>query len=789
VPRHDGPLVGRDEALGRLEDALTAAAAERRCGVVTVLGEPGIGKSRLARELVRRRRGDVELLVGRCVSVGEGATFVPLLSALRHVEAAAALEHEPDALLALERLASLADGTNAVSLGEASWAVRRLLEALAARRPVLLVLDDVHWAEPGLLDLIDYLADRAEAPLLVVCLARPQLARALGETIVLDPLEDEHMRLVVEALAELDDRKRSEIVELAEGNPLFAEQLVAYAAAATKGLPPTLEAVLAGRLGQLDPEERAVLQRAAVFGREFTRGGVTALLDAPPDAELSSLRRQGFIRPAADAVAEAGDDAYRFHHVLLRDAAYATVTRRDRATLHERAAAWLDRDGQGDDALVGYHLEQATELRHALQEPADEIAALAGERLGLAAMRAWRQNDARAAVGLLRRATTLLPAGERRAELLCELWIAERVLGGSSDALERAGDDARIAKSAKVDAWIRLERAALAFGDGNASAADVLETSARSIEVFEAARDARAASRALLAAVSVHEWACRYADSTAAAETAVEAYERASFSPAAANLPLSYGLLYGPVHVRDAIARCTDVRSRSSDRLSTAHAATALGALAALEERFDDARQLRDEAYAIYTDVGVERMVNTGWGAVAVLVERRAGELDAAAAIARAARDYFAERHERPYESTWAARLAELLYWSAEYEASARAVAEAREGAVDHDVYVQFLWRSTAAKLAARENLSEEGERLSEEALQLAGASDSPLLLADLWVARAEVLALGGKLEAADGAAERAKALLQEKGDTAGLAEIERLLSPRQTESPTGLSV
>ncbi|HET9738585.1 MAG TPA: BTAD domain-containing putative transcriptional regulator, partial [Solirubrobacteraceae bacterium] len=187
VRRHDAPLVGRSEELGRLEDALATAHVERRCHVVTVVGEPGIGKSRLARELVRQRRGDVELLVGRCVSFGDGATFAPLQSAMRDADAEEALEHEPEASLVLERLAALAEGSDAVSLGEAYWAVRRLLEALAGRRPVLFVLDDVHWAEPGLLDLVDYLTDRVDAPLLVLCLARPELARTPGAKIVLDP--------------------------------------------------------------------------------------------------------------------------------------------------------------------------------------------------------------------------------------------------------------------------------------------------------------------------------------------------------------------------------------------------------------------------------------------------------------------------------------------------------------------------------------------------------------------------------------------------------------------------
>ena len=150
------------------------------------------------------------------------------------------------------------------------------------------------------------------------------------------------------------------VVALAEGNALYAEQLASFASEGGEGLPPTLEAVLAGRLGRLADSERAVLQRAAVAGREFSRGVVAALSDEPVDAALSSLSRRSFVHPSGGAAP--GDDGYRFHHVLLRDTAYATLTKADRATLHERTAAWLDRDGSGDDALVGYHLEQAASL-------------------------------------------------------------------------------------------------------------------------------------------------------------------------------------------------------------------------------------------------------------------------------------------------------------------------------------------------------------------------------------------------------------------------------------------
>ena len=196
--RLDLPLVGRVAELERLCNAFDETVAERRCRVVTVLGEPGIGKTRLAREVAQRLNENATVLVARCLSYGEGATFLPLLAALRRAEPEQTLRDEPDADLVVERLAALADGSDASSLGESYWAVRRLLETLAARTPVLLVLDDVHWAEPALLDLVDYLAERVAAPLLAVCLARPELERPLGETLTLGPLAAVEARAVAE---------------------------------------------------------------------------------------------------------------------------------------------------------------------------------------------------------------------------------------------------------------------------------------------------------------------------------------------------------------------------------------------------------------------------------------------------------------------------------------------------------------------------------------------------------------------------------------------------------------
>jgi DNA-binding SARP family transcriptional activator len=233
--RLEAPLVGREEELEQLGAALAAAREAGRCRVVTVVGEPGIGKTRLARELATRAGAETTVLVGRCIAHGDGATFLPLLSALRRADPAHALAGEADAELVLERLTALAEGGQAVPLGESYWAVRRLLEALARAKPVLLVLDDVHWAERALIDLVEYLADRAAARLLVLCLARPHLERPLGDRLDLGPLDEDETRAVVVGTAELDEATSARIAELAEGNALYAEQLATFAAEGGEG--------------------------------------------------------------------------------------------------------------------------------------------------------------------------------------------------------------------------------------------------------------------------------------------------------------------------------------------------------------------------------------------------------------------------------------------------------------------------------------------------------------------------------------------------------------------------
>jgi tetratricopeptide (TPR) repeat protein len=446
----DAPFVGRNDELERLESALATATETRMPQLATIVGVPGIGKSRLARELLGRVPARV--VVGRCLSYGEGITYWPLQEIAAQIEdLRSALKGAIDAELAAIRIeAALGLRDTPVSPEEIAWGVRRLFEALAAQGPLVAVFDDIHWAEPTFLDLIEYVASFAhDVPLLVLCTARPDIydlrptwtaPKPNATVITLQALSGSDSETLVEQLVEVAEETRERIVRAAEGNPLFVEQLVAMQAESGDVLevPPTLQALLSARIDRLGEEERAAAQRGSVEGRLFHRGAVAALLSEPERADLGahllSLVRKELIRP--DLATLPGDDAFRFGHILIRDAAYDAIPKRQRAALHERFADWLE-ERLGDDAadeVVGYHLEQAYLYEAELGTPDQSVGNRAAERLAAAARAATARSDIAAAVNLLGRAVELATDGANRPLLLVGLGKALN----EADELERS---------------------------------------------------------------------------------------------------------------------------------------------------------------------------------------------------------------------------------------------------------------------------------------------------------------------------------------------------------------
>jgi len=781
TPRDDTPLVGRIDELARVRAALAAGTG----ATFTVVGEAGIGKSRLARELVRTFEGAV--LVGRCAAYGEGATFVPLLDALRGVDAAAALAGSDDAELVTTRIAALEGAGQAPgTLGESYWAVRRLLESLASVRPLLLVLDDVHWAEPALLDLVDYVDARVgETPVRVLCLARPELLEQrpawAARHLSLEPLADEETRELVAATAELEDDARERIVALAEGNPLYAQQLAAYAAESGKALEPgampaTIDAVLAGRLGRLDADERATLQRAAVVGRIFSRGAVAAL--APPDlavdAHLLALARRGFVKALPGPLP--GDDAYRFHHGLLRDAAYATLTKDQRAELHAGVAAWLDRDGPGDDALVGYHLGRAAELH-----PDPEVAGAAGERLGRAGYRAAARGDTSAAGGLLERAVALLPSGPRRNELLWELAIQRSLVGHgeATTTLEEAASEAARHGDDRVAARATVERAARGLNTDEIGPDEVLAAAENALATLEREQDVRGQGRAWLAVVAAYNFRCDMARMGEAAARAEACGRSIGFSTAASLSAQATALCWGSVPVPAAIEACLALLDRA-DRAGRANVLAALGVLHAMLGGFDDADALLRESAAAYDEVGLVVTRHTTWALAAIAVTRLSGRDADAESLARESMTALVAFDSRAHAAMRAIQLAELAL---DRDDAAEAKPLLRDGkrlASKHDVLVRFMLLRARARLEARTGDAQRAESLAQRAVKLSETTDELTARAETLVALAEVVALAGRLDEAAKAGDRAEGLFAERENIAGRDRARALLAQRQ---------
>jgi class 3 adenylate cyclase len=366
--RFDSLLVGRELELRVLADALERVRAGPRCELVTVIGSAGVGKSRLVAEFLEGL--DAIVVRGRCLSYGDGITYWPVVEALKQLESRlSGLELDPPTR---EALGVLLGDEGMSSIDEIAWAFRKLLEAVASRQPLVTVFDDIQWGEEPLLDLVEHIAFVSTgAPILLLCMARPELLDrrgGWGGVMRLEPLDGEDAERLLGARIggrQLARADRERILGAAGGNPLFVEEMAAMLHESHDGdvvVPPTLQGLLAARLDQLEAAERTVLEHGAIEGEVFHRSAVQALTPQEPrlTTRLTALVRRELIRPDHGQIAR--DDAFRFRHLLIRDAAYEATPKATRADLHERLAAWLEEQAtelvELDD-LLGHHLEQA----------------------------------------------------------------------------------------------------------------------------------------------------------------------------------------------------------------------------------------------------------------------------------------------------------------------------------------------------------------------------------------------------------------------------------------------
>jgi predicted ATPase/class 3 adenylate cyclase len=829
VPGHarrlDAPMVGRGRPLRLLQDAFEAAAADRACHLVTVLGTAGVGKSRLAAELLAEVGGRATVLQGRCLPYGEGITYWPVTELLREAAgltdadgpaaARAKLQavlagDERDALVAerlagLLGLAELGDGAD-----ELPWAVRRLLESLARERPLVVLLDDLHWAEPTLLDLVEHVADWSrEAPILLCCLARPELLDARpgwgggkfnASSLLLQPLGAADSERLVEHLlgrAMLAEAARRHIVETAEGNPLFVEELLGMLIddgllvrsdggwAPTTDLsvvpvPTSIATLLTARMEQLDHEERAVVGRASVIGQTFYRDAVAELsADADPQTvgqRLSALVRRELVRPAASDVA--GQEAFRFRHVLLRDAAYAGLPKALRAELHERFAAWLQRAAgerlREHPELLAYHLEQAYRLRTELG-PVDDrgraLAASAAEWLTQAGRRALALGDMPAVGKLLQRAVELLPAGAPgRPELLVDLGsalletgtieLADAVLAEAAGAVDLTADPRR--------AWrVRLDCLLLRFVHGREQRSndEVGREAERAIAALTELGDDAGLARAWLLLGEVHNVLGRMAAMAEAAERAMDHARRAGDLPRVdlAISRLGIALPFGPMPVEEAIGRMRELLDQTRGRRWEAWTLRAMARLEARRGRFAEARALLAKGMAIVEELGLRFSLSlfllTGGE-----IEAFAGEPAAAERQLRDSYELCKRLGDKRYIEV-ATNLAEVLHLQGRDE-EALWFTEEVEALAEQDIPEQFLWRKARAKVLAARGEVEEAERLAREAVALAERTDHLEEHANALMTLAEVLRRAGRADEATPALRDALDLLRQKGNT-----------------------
>jgi hypothetical protein len=545
--------------------------------------------------------------------------------------------------------------------------------------------------------------------------------------------------------------------------------------------PPTVEALLASRFDRLDPRELAVLRRASVIGRRFSR---EELDDLTPQEErkrtlnhLVDLAERALIHPA--------EDLFRFHHVLVRDVAYRGIPKAERAELHEHAARALDRR-DGADELTGYHFEQAYRYLTELARPdehARELAAAGGERLGTAGIRAWKRADMPATLSLLSRAVDLLPEGdELRRELRCELGAAFHGRGdleAAQQILAEAVEESSAAKDERLTLRARIELAFVRSILEPDHAAELLEVASGAIPALESYGDDRALGRAWLTVGHIRGgFYCEYAAWEDAAARAATYYGRAGWSPSNALGNLGVALYYGPTSVEDAIAQCeTLLREHEGDRASEANVLGWMGGLEAMRGDFDEARGHVARAKGIYEELGLAIAATDRCGQLLGGIEMLAGRPKEAEQALRASCEILQQLHQTALLASRAGELAEAIHQQGRHEEAELWTRIARDSAGDEDLDAKLSWQPVQAKILVSRGAIDEAEVLARETLELVGRTDGLNRHADSLLILAKIFRLRERSQDAAELVAKALQLYELKGNVVAANKTRALLA------------
>jgi predicted ATPase len=787
-----------------------------------VTGEAGLGKTRLIQEFAGRLGGEAHVLTGRCLPYGEGITFWPLREVVRHAGGGdGSLERIQDLLAGEADAAAVAEQLHRAfgpgrqgrtAAAEIFWAARRFLETLARHRPVLVVFEDLHWAEPTFLDLAESLAlQPGRSPIAVVCIGRPELldqrpAWAVEADrsfcIQLAPLGEDPAAALLDSLSagqRIPPSTRARLIDTAGGNPLYLEQLAVSLSEQSgsdirPALPPTIQALLSARLQHLGPGASSVLVRAAIVGKDFGEREVRELLPvearAPLSRNLQALITKGLVQRGPPS--RGHWEEYSFRHILIQEAAYRSIPKSLRAELHHRYADWLEATISDPfpafSEYVGYHLEQAvryrTELRPANPE-SDALSRRAAVHLETAASAAHDRGDDVAAVNLLDRAVALLPGDDPAlGQLYTNLGTALIEAGqfgkakATLDHAQRitvANGDERQHAHARVEALLLHLR----VNPGEAIT-DISREFPELRREFEAAQDDLGICSTLQLEGALHWEHSRSAAAEYAWQRAADYARKVNDRRQLADIFswLASAALWGPTPAPEGIQRCKDYLDEIGNHpIGRAEILLNLAGLYAMQDEFATAEATIDTAKSLLETLGP-----TMTAAIiqqAALIAMLAGDPATAEKYLRLEYDSLYRMGERLLLSTTAAKLARAIaaQGPGRYDEAIRLISISRAAAADQDLSAQAIGRGVHARILADRGRYREAEELARSAAAVAAQTDLLSERADTLLELSHVLAAAGQVPEAHSAATQALELYQRKGNLPGTRESLRYLT------------